>query len=533
MPETKIGLLSNFRNRNSRDFFDDIVNEENFVYVFIGRTTPWGPDDEPPNVENSLIEENIIWNDINGIKRIQPDDVTIAFRRIEWNPNRIYDEYDDGIDLTDRDFYVITDENKVYKCISNNNRSPSTNKPTHTTFDVSDEADGYKWKFMFSIPESLLDKFIAPQFAPLVIDEDVIDFANPGTIDNVKIEEAGSGYRQNASVDTATEIPVFIEGDGDQETSASALVSTVDGRVITASLLDGGSDYPFAPESRIPLALRQITDTGISQTAYGIGETNEFGQVDTFNLVIQGEGYVNGPTQIVQSSARAFAETDFEGRIINADVFTGREGQNFTQAKAILVDENLEGCSNCKLRPIISPIEGHGSDPQKEVFANFVMINLRLAGEESFIELDDFRRIGLIEDPHEFGDTVDSDGNTQRFEGNIGDTRTRILLSTGNEDFEVDETLYGESSGARGIELTKLNDNIVRVVVDRSISRDLNFIVNETVRGLSSGATASIVDIQDPDIEPLSGSILFINNTEPVVREFDLQLETVTLVIDY
>jgi len=55
MPETKIGLLSNFRNRNSRNFFDDIVNEENFVYVFIGRTTPWGPDDEPPDVENTLL----------------------------------------------------------------------------------------------------------------------------------------------------------------------------------------------------------------------------------------------------------------------------------------------------------------------------------------------------------------------------------------------------------------------------------------------------------------------------------------------
>lgn len=529
----RIGLLSNFRNRNSAEFFNNIIDEENFVYVFIGRTTPWNESEDVPDVKNTLSEEKRIWDDINGIKRIQPDDVAVAFRRINWQANRIFDEYDDGVDLSKEDFYVVTEDSNVYKCISNNNRSPSTIQPTHTTFDVSNEADGYKWKFMFSIPESLSDKFIAPEFVPLVIDEDVIEFASPGTVDNVKIDEAGSGYTPNANVDTLTEIPVFIQGDGDQEVSAEALITTSDGRVITTSVLDGGDNYPFAPESRIPLALRQITDDGITQTAYGIGETNEFGQIDSFNIVIQGSDYVNGTAQIVQSSARAYAETDFEGKIINADVFTGREGRNFNQAEAILVDESISEDNECKLRPIISPLEGHGSDPQKEVFANFVMINLRLAGDETFIELDDFRRIGLIEDPREYGDTVDSNGDPQRFEGNIGDTRTRIILDSNNSEFESDEVLYGESSGARGNELTLLNNDILRVLVDRSLAPDIEFEVNETVRGLSSGATGTISDIQNPDIERFSGSILFINNTEPVVREFNLQLETVTLVIEY
>ena len=536
----KIGLLSNFRNRNSEDFFDNIVNEENFVYVFIGRTAPWDDDEIVPDVQNTLREENQIWNDINGIKRILPDDVTIAFRSIPWSQNRIFDEYDDAVDLSVQDFYAITDENKVYKCISNNNRSPSTVKPIHTTFDISYESDGYRWKYMFSISESLLDKFIAPEFSPLVIDRDVIDFAEPGTIDNVRIVESGEGYETNASVDTATEIPVFIEGDGNQNATAQALVSTSDGRILTASVLDGGNSYPYAPESRIPVALRQITDSGIVQNAYGIAATNALGQIDEFELVIGGSGYTNGTTQIVQSSCRAYAETDFEGAIINADIFNGRQGSNFTEAKAILVSQNAETCSDCQLRPIISPLEGHGSDPQKEVFANYVMVNLRLSGESSFIELNDFRRIGIIENPHEFGEeeevlASDSDGEAgpKTFDGLIGDTRYKIVLADSNENFQINEVLYGESTGARGNELTRFEDDTVRVVIDRSIAPDLEFEVGETVRGLSSQAIGTITEIIPPDIAPFSGTILYINNSEPVVRELDLQLETVTLVIEY
>lgn len=531
----KIGLLSNFRNRNASDFFTNVVNEENFLFVFIGRTAPWDDDEIVPDVQNTLLEENQIWTDINGIKRIQPNDVTIAFRRIEWSPNRIFDEYDDGEDLSTKDFYVVTDENKVYKCISNNNRSRSTVKPIHTTFDISSESDGYKWKYMFSISESLLEKFIAPEFAPLVIDEDVVDFAEPGTIDNIKVEEPGSGYTPLLSVDSNTEIPVFIEGNGDQTTSAEALLSTSDGRVLTASVLDGGNSYPYAPESRIPVALRQITDSGITQSAYGIATTNALGQIDDFDLIIGGDGYSNGAAQIVQSSCRAYAETNFEGEIVNAEVFQGRAGSNFTEARAVIVAET-DG-EPAELRPQISPLAGHGANPQKEVFGKFVMINLRLSGEESFIDLNDFRRIGIIEDPHQFGEgessESDSDGEPKKFDGLIGDTRYRIDLNTDNDDFEINEVLYGESSGARGNELTKLNDSTVRVLIDESISSDILFETGETVRGLSSGAVSTIANITPPDIEPYSGTILYINNSEPVVRELDLQLETVTLVIEY
>ena len=170
------------------------------------------------------------------------------------------------------------------------------------------------------------------------------------------------------------------------------------------------------------------------------------------------------------------------------------------------------------------------------------MINLRLSGESSFIDLNDFRRIGIIENPHAFGENAvdsagasDSDGEDgpKKFKGLIGDTRYRIILDGSNEDFQLNEVLYGESSGARGNQLTKFNDETVRVLIDRSIAPDLDFEIGENVRGLSSGATGTIADIETPDIAPFSGTILYINNTEPVVREQDLQLETVTLVIEY
>ena len=63
--------------------------------------------------------------------------------------------------LFSQDFYVMTDDYNVYKCLSNNDTTSggivgttSTVKPTGTGTSIISTADGYKWKFMYQISDS-------------------------------------------------------------------------------------------------------------------------------------------------------------------------------------------------------------------------------------------------------------------------------------------------------------------------------------------------------------------------------------------
>lgn len=519
-------LLTTFRNENTRAFVEGIQDGVDNYYIFTGRTQSWPDESDVPEFTDTLELEVDARNSLNGLKKIEAADVAFGIRRIDWSRDRIFAQYDSTENMSTKDFYVMTEQNNVYKCISNNNNSRSTSRPVHTTTQTSFEIDGYKWKYMFTISDELLDKFIVPGFLPIGKNETVETNAIPGTIDNVKIVSTGTGYRANASVELGSEIPVFIEGDGDQNSSAVGNVTTSQGAILNIAITNFGQNYPFAPEQRIPVAFRQVNPTGVIQSAYGVADTDDEGKISSVQIVISGNNYVNAPVNIVQSNCRSFAETDGNGIITNVDIFTGREGQNFTQAKAIPVDSTGTGAV---LVPLISPFEGHGSNPDIELFGNFAMINLRLAGDDTFIDIDEFRQVGLIKNPIAY----DSLENPVLITDDTLDAKWRLTLNQPTSTFELNENTVALSSGTRGSNLNILDENTIRVSIDRSLGRDFEFIQGESIRGINSNSNAAITQIQPPDIENLFGEILYINNREVITRDFDLQVETLTLVIQY
>lgn len=524
------GLLRNFKLRNAKDFVDYINSQASSVYVFLGKIGEWEDDANPPAIENTLVEEYSIWNDISGLKRLRTNDAALGFRKVTYERGRSYDIYDNTVNLENKDFYVITDENNVYKCINNANGGISTVKPTHFKYEnISTEFDGYRWKYMFTISESFLDKYIAPDFIPIDVDTDVINNAKPGTIDNLKVASSGIGYSSLATVAGGNELPVYIKGDGDQNNTAVINITTSgDGEIVGFTFASGGNSYPYPNETSQPVAIRQTTAEGIVETAYGIASTNISGQISSLEIVVPGTGYVNGTAQIVQSSCRAYAETNFDGEIINSDIFTAREGINFTRAEAVIIDSQGSGG---EIVPIISPLNGHGSNPEKELFANYAMINLRLSGVEAFLDQDTFRRIGIIEDPVVFGTLEDIEPLV--LTQDAVDAKYRLTLEGSTDGFIPGEQIYGESSGAIGNEISILDSNTLRVLYDRTLSSDIDFFSNELIRGLESGTTGTITNIINPGVDSYSGTILYINNREPVTRNTEFQVETVTLVIEY
>ena len=102
--------------------------------------------------------------------------------------------------LQDTNFYVLTEDFNVYKCLDNNNKGLSTTKPTGIQTQPFETTDGYVWKYMYTIPVALRERFLAVDLMP-VTTALTQQFYSGGTIRNVRVDTMGSGYTfANATV---------------------------------------------------------------------------------------------------------------------------------------------------------------------------------------------------------------------------------------------------------------------------------------------------------------------------------------------
>lgn len=138
--------------------------DDNHLFLSIGKTIPWldasdnNIDTDPPRNVDSVQSDTNFWRSVFAHKRIDRRDVSLVVRRFDWTPGIVYTPYGDDVDLFDdfdpAPFYVIVDEERVYKCIDNFGGSMSTVAPTHTDSSIRRLSDGYRWKFLYQIPES-------------------------------------------------------------------------------------------------------------------------------------------------------------------------------------------------------------------------------------------------------------------------------------------------------------------------------------------------------------------------------------------
>ena len=170
----------NYRRFLAEEFNElfDLDSDDHF-YLFLGRVTSWslpptqpGADDSnPPTNVDSINSEIQAWQQALAFKRIGFNDVFLVVPRVNWEPGRTFDQYDDDADLFNdndpKEFYVLVDGQNVYKCLGNNFGGLSTEKPT----GVSTEAfvrpnDLYRWKFLYRVPEDLRD-FLTDDYMPV------------------------------------------------------------------------------------------------------------------------------------------------------------------------------------------------------------------------------------------------------------------------------------------------------------------------------------------------------------------------------
>jgi len=520
---TKSSISTKLSYLNAKRLIDSVSNQSSNLYVGIGRSQPWGNDALPPDTDNSLDSEYDAWRDMTAMKRVISQDMVLGFRRVDWTTGTVYAEYDDAIDLTELDFYVYTNEKKVYKCISNNNGSQSTSKPTHVTSGINTTLDGYKWKFMFTVSDSLIRKFFVTGILPMNNDEFIESESIRGSVDHLKLISGGGGYPLNTSIDDDTDLPIFIKGDGNEVSTARCTIVTSGGVVSSALVTDSGTGYPSAPEINIPVMIRQVSASGAVETAFGTATTGAVGQILTVQIILGGTGYTDGPAIIVLSSCYGYAETNENGIITNIDVSTGRSGSGFAIAKAVVIANSI---TSAVIRPIISPFRGHGASPERELYARYALMNLNFAyneGQDDFTVQNDFRRIVLLDSPFIYGTSTLATARTLN-------AKNTLVISDISGTFDEDDIIYGQTSGAIGLNVDLINGNKIRYIRDETLTNNIDFQI-ESISS-ESGATATITQILNPEVQPYSGDILFINNRTPIDRTSE-QIETITLVLEY
>lgn len=237
-------ITSKYRLYNARQFIESVSEPaNNNLYLFIGRSTPWENELVPPTITDSPSLDFDTWKSLIAMKKIAASDMVLAAPKRTWSSGVIYDEYRHNYSPTNpaysgatnlyaSNFFVITDELNVYKCISNNNNGISTVKPSGNSTSIFGTADGYFWKYLYTVSVGNSAKFSATTFIPVESNSTVSAAAIDGAIHRIRVVSGGSGYTTAPSV--------TITGDG---TGATATATITGGSVTGITMTNIGTGY--------------------------------------------------------------------------------------------------------------------------------------------------------------------------------------------------------------------------------------------------------------------------------------------------
>jgi hypothetical protein len=422
-------------------------------FLSIGKPLPWLStsgeiDNLPPAAADTDQTESEFWQNVLAHKRITEDDVSIVVPRYDWTIGTVYSPYRPTIELFNPDnpyiFYVLVDEERVYKCIDNNYGAPSTVAPTHTDTDVKLLSDGYRWKFMYSITESRR-KFLLKGGLK------TSGTLRPGYMPVENIESLGINDErylqfavQNAGVDGEVVFIYFLPEYSNYLISDRCIFSSTDNVIVSPSVSVGGLTATLYSPSFVPVqdyynnmvlsidsgqgkGQRRIISSytpGTTSANVIIEVTNPFTvellpNSSTFsivpNVILDGDGSANNntldPLRTIADVSVLFDSTTITGGYRYVDSFEMLDtGMDYSYAN-LKVIAGLTFASNIPsslltdlsnvATPIISPQGGHGSNPVAELGGNSLMIVKKYSGNENgkVTSQNEFRQFGIIKNP--------------------------------------------------------------------------------------------------------------------------------------
>lgn len=314
--------------------YNEFLSRRSNYYYFIGNILEWANPLVPETPEITQEYERYTRNGILSVKKINLRDVSYVVPRINWTSGEIYDQFDGNYSasftsdsgatsLKSANFYVLTSTFGVYKCIFNKNGVASTVEPSGQDITTLTTADGYVWKYLYSIPLSSQNRFLTDDYMP--VQRAVTNaYYSKGEVSSITIDNAGSGYLGNAQV-TLSVTGQFLGGTGNSIANLTPVLNT-SGEFIDVRIKDAGANYKTASIT--------INDGG----GKGTSLLNNISSVNTLNT---GAGYTTGAianttatittSGLAQPTSNAFANLIFSSNALVNVVLTNK-GTGYTTA---------------------------------------------------------------------------------------------------------------------------------------------------------------------------------------------------------
>lgn len=505
-------VTKRFRIHNAEQFqeaFSEAASTK--MYLFIARVNEW-PNGDVTSTPTDTIRESRFepWRNMIAAKRIQSSDVSFCIPRHNWTSGTVYTEYSDAsTSLYEDQFYVMTTDYNVYKCMFNNSGAASTVRPTGTSTSIISTSDGYKWKYMFTVSAADTLKFVTSGYIPvktLTADDgstqwDIQQAAVNNAIEIIDVNFGGSGYAYRANtIASVTNSSVVVL---DSSSSAVDDLYTGSSLYISSGLGAGqlANVTSYVGSSKTATITPAFTITPNSSSSFHIGP----------KVVITGDG----------TGAKAYANVT-SGVVTHVNMIN--VGTGYSKANVRVIDSNG---TNANASARLSPPGGHGSDPVDELGGFNVMLNVRIEGTEgnNFPTNNDFRIIGLLKDPLTANDTV--------ADASAYDQTTKLTVTgISGGPFYQDEIITGAANNAIARIISFANTNATGSAGIFKVTDVNGTFETETITGNTTGATATVTTIESGELRPYSGDIIYRENRSVTSRSVD-QIEDIKIVVRY
>ena len=494
-------ITEKFRLHNASQFVESFTEASaSTYYLFLGKatafssTTTGGSDSSPPTPSTGPEDEFRAWNSMLGAKLISSSDVKRSIPRRNWANGTVYDMY--------RHDYSS----------SNTSTSGSSDLFDSTFYFMTSDYRVYK----------VLDNNAGAAFSGSEpTSESTSPVASGGYVIKYMYTISTSDFAKFGTTD-------FIPVATDSTVSAAATDGKIESLVITA-----GSGY---------------TDGTYYAAVYGDGtsqgtSSGAIVRITVSSGAIVSFGLTAGTDTTIHSGGAAYTF----GYVNLGDDYIFSDSSLSSSA-------SLGSGSGGAIEVIISPKNGHGNDAVGELGGHYVMTATTLTqGEgDDFTTANDFRSVGIVVDPTNFGTSTVATATTRR--------QTYIVkLDTSSGTFEADEVITQTSTGAVG-KVVEWDSSLSLLYYQQEEFK--NFGTNSTtggyvafsgtneITGATSSATGTTAGTTEtvtlanantvtltsgyanPELAADSGNIIYLENRKPIQRASD-QTEDIKVIIEF
>ena len=423
-------LKASIQRSYAESFLADLERNENQYFFFIGKGTQWTAEPTPDTYVDSVGSEYQAMNDIVGYKKLNPQNIIFALPRYEWASGTVYDQYNDTDALFDDNdpkiFYVVTDENNIYKCLSNNSGAASTEKPAQVLTTPFTTDDGYVWQYLSTVKEGdlpyELTDYIPVDFATVSTDTETQNQYNTQIsainaaitrISTVNSSGASAGVYTNAITQNLTDGTTSYTLDVTAFNAATNKVTISDSKSLARILFTGVNVNNYVGYAlRVDYSEQNATEVNNYAIISGVNSaTNSFeftlqNDVVDFTITPTANGKV-ASVEVVPyikivgngSGAYAFPAINSSKQISAVTVVDG--GRDYSAALVEVASPKSTVTNHPTLTAVLSPKGGHGSNILKELNTKDILVIVKITEDDAakIIGGGSYRQFGLIKDP--------------------------------------------------------------------------------------------------------------------------------------